>query len=126
MQLTDVSKLQQTLQEARTMVPGVMGIAVVSLEGLTIASALQPSLDEDRLVAITASMLDVGQRTSRELELGQLDQVYIRSATGYVVLIPAGIDAVLTAILEKDAKLGLVFLNLRRFAEQIERALAGV
>jgi len=126
MQLTDVGKLQQTLQEARTTIPGVEAAAVVSSEGLTIASALPPDFDEDRLVAVTAAMLDVGQRTRTELDMGQLEQVYVRSTNGYVVIIPAGNDAVLAVILGKDAKLGLVFLNLKRFADQIAHALEGV
>lgn len=126
MQLTDVGKLQQALQEARTTIPGVEGAAVVSAEGLTIASALPPQYDEERLVAVAAAMLDVGQRTRSELELGHLEQVYVRSAKGYVIVIPAGNDAVLSVILGKDAKLGLVFLNLRRFADQIAQALGSV
>jgi hypothetical protein len=126
MQLTDVGRLQQALQEARTTIPGVEAAAVVSAEGLTIASALPPQYDEERLVAVAAAMLDVGQRTRSELELGQLEQVYVRSANGYVVIIPAGNDAVLAVILGKDAKLGLVFLNLRRFADQVAQALGSV
>jgi hypothetical protein len=123
MQLTQVEKLQQTLQEVRSTLPGVEAVAIVSAEGLTIASALPPDWDEERLVAMTAAMLDVGQRTTAELTLGELEQVYVRSANGYVVLIPAGTEAVITVVLGKDAKLGLVFLNLRRFADQIASTL---
>ncbi len=126
MQLTDVGKLQQTLQDARATIPGVEAAAVVSTEGLTIASALPPQYEEDRIVAMTATMLDVGQRSSRELELGQLDQVYVRGENGYVVVVPAGNEAMLAAILSKDAKLGLVFLNLKRFADLVAQALNGM
>lgn len=126
MQLSHVEQLQQTLHEVKTTIPGVEAAAIVSAEGLTIASVLPPDFDEERLVAMTAALLDVGQRTAAELALGQLEQVYIRGANGYVVMIPAGMDAVITVVLGKDAKLGLVFLNLRRFADQIARALVGI
>ena len=125
MQLTDVGKLQQALQEARGTIPGVEAAAVVSHEGLTIASSLPPQYEEERIVAMVATMLDVGQRSSRELELGELDQVYVRASNGYVVVVPAGTEAMLAAILSKDAKLGLVFLNLKRFADQVASALGG-
>ncbi|RMG55329.1 MAG: hypothetical protein D6723_02925 [Acidobacteria bacterium] len=125
MQLTNVEQLEQTLQEAKAIVPGIQAAAVVSTDGLTIAGALPPDLDEERFVAMSAALLDVGQRTARELDMGSLEQMYMRSQNGYMIVIPAGPEAVLAAILEKEAKLGLVFLNLRRFAEQVAQALSG-
>lgn len=64
-------------------------------------------------------MLSLGERIAGELGRGLLDQVVVRGAEGYVILSAVGEDAVLTVLTRKDAKLGLVFPELRRAAEDL-------
>ena len=97
--------------------------AVVSVDGLIIASALAPDVEEDRVSAMSAAMLSLGERIAGELGRGLLDQVYIRGANGYVILSAVGEEAVLTVLARKDAKLGLVFLDMRRAAEDLGRLI---
>jgi hypothetical protein len=123
MQRTAAEQLEQILRDVKATIPGVEAVAVISTEGLTIASVLTPAYDEIRVVAVTAAMLSMGQTATRELGRTTLDEVYVRSPEGYVVLHPAGSQAAITVFLNKDAKLGLVFLNLRRAADQIGQIL---
>jgi uncharacterized protein len=95
--------------------------AVVSVDGLIMASALPASVEEDRVSAMSAAMLSLGERISGELGRGGLDQVYIRGGTGYVILMSVGADAVLTALVRENAKLGLIFLDMKRAATDLER-----
>ena len=97
--------------------------AVISMDGLTIASMLAANMDEDRVGAMAAAMLSLGDRTSAELSRGELEQVMIKGDNGYVLLIHAGRDAVLTVIARKEAKLGLVFLDAKRAASGIAEML---
>jgi hypothetical protein len=66
-------------------------------------------------------MLSLGERIAGELGRGSLDQVYIRGKSGYVILTSVGEEAVLTALAREGAKLGLVFLEMRRAAEDLRR-----
>ncbi|MBU7026921.1 MAG: roadblock/LC7 domain-containing protein [Theionarchaea archaeon] len=84
-----------------------------------IASALPKDIEEDRVAAMSAAMLSLGERTADELARGELSEVYVKGVDGYIVLMAAGEDAVLTAMARKDAKLGLVFLDMKRTAEAI-------
>jgi hypothetical protein len=84
-----------------------------------IASALPRDVEEDRVAAMSAAMLSLGERTASELARGGLSEVYVKGETGYVILMAAGESAVLTALARKDAKLGLVFLDMKRTAEEI-------
>ncbi|MEA3350476.1 MAG: roadblock/LC7 domain-containing protein [Chloroflexota bacterium] len=93
--------------------------AVVSVDGLTIASALPQSVEEDRVSAMSAAMLSLGERIASELGRGNLDQVYIKGEEGYVILMSIGVEAVLTALARKDAKLGLIFLDMRRATDDL-------
>ncbi|MHB8317192.1 MAG: roadblock/LC7 domain-containing protein, partial [Acidithiobacillus ferrivorans] len=97
--------------------------AVISTDGLTIASLLSSTMDEDRVGAMAAAMLSLGDRTAVELARGELEQVMIKGDNGYVLLIHAGPDAVLTVIARKEAKLGLVFLDAKRGALGIAELL---
>jgi hypothetical protein len=99
--------------------PDIEGSAVVSVDGLIIASALPSGSEEERVSAMSAAMLSLGERIANELGRGALDQVYIRGKNGFVILTSIGQEAVLTALAREDAKLGLVFLEMRRAAEDL-------
>jgi predicted regulator of Ras-like GTPase activity (Roadblock/LC7/MglB family) len=103
--------------------PGIEASAVVSVDGLIMASALPEVVEEDRVSAMSAAMLSLGERISGELGRGLLDQVYIRGDRGYVILTSIGEEAVLTALAREGAKLGLILLEMRRAAEDLERVV---
>jgi len=118
-QKSRTQRLAERLRLLRTSSLDIEASAVVSVDGLTIASDLPSNVEEDRVSAMSAAMLSLGERIASELSRGALDQVYIHGADGYVLLMAAGNEAVLTALARKEAKLGLVFLDLRRAASDI-------
>jgi predicted regulator of Ras-like GTPase activity (Roadblock/LC7/MglB family) len=70
---------------------------------------------------MSAAMLSLGERIASELGRGTLDQVYIRGEGGFVILMSVGEDAVLTVLARSQAKLGLLFLDMKRAAEELEK-----
>ena len=111
------------LKDLQISTPDIEASAVVSVDGLIIASALPRDVEEDRVSAMSAAMLSLGERIAGELGRGMLDQVYIRGVNGYVILTSVGEEAVLTVLAHKDAKLGLVFLDMRRAAGDLARLI---
>jgi hypothetical protein len=111
--------LVERLRDLQSKTPDVEASAVVSVDGLTIAAALPVNVEEDRVSAMSAAMLSLGERIAGELGRGELDEVYIHGDDGYVLLTAIGYDAVLTVLARQDAKLGLVFLEMRRAAEDL-------
>jgi hypothetical protein len=85
------------------------------------ASSLPAGVEEDRVSAMSAAMLSLGERISTELGRGLLDQVYVRGDSGFVILMSVGDEAVLTALVRESAKLGLVFLDMKRAASDLEK-----
>lgn len=75
--------------------------AIILTDGLDIAALLSASMDEDRVGAMAAAMLSLGERTATELARGNLEQVMIKGDNGYVLLIDAGPEAVLSTIIRK-------------------------
>ena len=109
------------LREMQAASPEIEASAVVSVDGLIMASALPADVEEDRVSAMSAAMLSLGERIASELGRGNLEQVYIRGKGGYVLLTAVGQEAVLTALAREGAKLGLIFLEMRRAAENLAR-----
>ncbi len=109
------------LRKMQAAAPDIEASAVVSFDGLTIASALPIEVEEDRVSAMSAAMLSLGERIASELGRGSLQQVYIRGDNGFVILSAIGVEAVLTALARQQAKLGLVFLEMRRAAQDLAR-----
>ena len=97
--------------------------AVISIDGLMIAAMLPQDMDEDRVGAMSAAMLSLGDRTAQELGRGELEQVLIKGDAGFVVMTHAGEDAVVTVLAKPKAKLGLIFLDVKRAAESISDIL---
>jgi uncharacterized protein len=102
------------LRDLQVSSPDIEASAIVSVDGLSMASALPQGIEEDRVSAMSAAMLSLGDRIASELKRGSLEQVYIKGENGYAILMAIGSEAVLTVLASLDAKLGLVFLDMHR------------
>ena len=111
------------LREMQTSTPDIEGSAIVSVDGLTIAANLPGESEEDRISAMSAAMLSLGERIAGELRRGRLDQVYINGDNGFVILRSVGDEAVLSVLCRPQARLGMVLLDVKRAAEDIEKLI---
>jgi hypothetical protein len=109
----------QRLRDLQANTPEVEASAVVSVDGLIMASSLPAGVEDDRVSAMSAAMLSLGERIAHELGRGMLEQVYVHGNSGYVLLLSVGNEAVLTVLAREQAKLGLVFLEARRAATDL-------
>lgn len=107
------------LRSMQAAAPDIEASAIVSVDGLIMASALPVEVEEDRVSAMSAAMLSLGERIAEELGRGGLNQVYIKGSNGFIVLTSVGSEAVLTALARQDGKLGIIFLEMRRAAEDL-------
>lgn len=117
-------KMQDILRGLRGASPDIIGAAVVSIDGFIVASVLPSEVDEELVSGMAAAMLGVGERISSELMASTMEQVYVRSEKGYVVLNAVGADSVLVVLTTKDAKLGLVFIEVKRRCAELSKAIA--
>ena len=115
--------LNARLRDLQASSGDVEAAAIVSVDGLSIASSLPAGYEEDRVSAMSAAMLSLGERIATELGRGGLQQVYVKGADGYVVLFAVGEEAVLTVLTRKDARLGLIFLAVARTVQDLAQLL---
>lgn len=117
------SQLDRVLSELVGQVPEIEAASVVSFDGLAMASALPPGMDEDRVAAMSAALLSLGERAAEGLGRGALSQVYVEGEEGTVFLISADDEAVLVAVAARGAKAGLMLFEVKRAAAAVAEAL---
>ena len=117
------SRLDRILNELVGQVPEIEAASVVSFDGLAMAAQLPAGMDEDRVAAMSAALLSLGERAAEGLGRGTLSQVYIEGENGTVFLISADDEAVLVAVAARRAKVGLILFEVRRAAAAVAEAL---
>jgi hypothetical protein len=121
---TRATEMVNRLRKLQSDAPDIIASALVTADGLSLASALPSDVGEERLAAMSAAMLSLGERIANELQRGSFEEVYIRGDQGLVLLTAVGRDAVLTALSRTESKLGIIFLEMRRAAADLEAYVA--
>jgi predicted regulator of Ras-like GTPase activity (Roadblock/LC7/MglB family) len=114
-------QIYEVLRELVSSSSDVEGAAMVTMDGLPLASVLPYGVDEDRVSAMAAAALSMGERTVAELQKGGLEQVYVKGAFGYVILMQAGPETVLETISSSMARLGLLLFEMKRAAAELAK-----
>jgi hypothetical protein len=125
-----VQVLEDILRRLHKSVDGLNGTVVVSIEGFVVASysgegrsrASNP-VDSPQIAAMAAAIIALGERVLGRLGRGEIDRILLDGTEGGIVVIPAGQEAALATMVNKDAKLGLVMHELRRSAHEVNKVL---
>ena len=117
------ARLDRALADLLSQAPELEAAAVVSYDGLAMASALPVGMDEDRVAAMSAALLSLGEKAAQGLGRGDLSQVYVEGETGTVFLVSCDDEAVLVAVAAAGAKAGLMLFEVRRASAAIAEVL---
>ena len=120
---TKAERLAAALSDFIRSSPDVQAAAVVSFDGLAMASALPPDMDEDRLGAMSAALLSLGEQAAAGLGRGDMRQLFVEGEHGFVFLMSARDQAVLAAVTNHSAKIGLMLFEMRRTADAVGELL---
>ena len=99
------------------------GAVLTTADGLPVEAVLPAGMSEERLAAMSAAILSLGERAAFELEKGNLEQITVKAEKGFVIVTGIGQEAVLTVMAPQDAKLGLLYLEIRKAAEELAKLL---
>ncbi|MFN3678787.1 roadblock/LC7 domain-containing protein [Thermosynechococcus sp.] len=122
----DVSKLEASLQSFVANASNVQGAALVSPDGLTLAAVLPGAMDEERVAAMSAAMLSLGERIGRELSRGQIERILVEGGSGYGILTSCTEDAVLLVLADASAKLGILNLEIKNVLAELQPQLSSL
>jgi len=118
-------QIADKLRALEARMPEVEAGLVATPDGLTIASALSPDADEERIAAMCAAAFSTAERICNELNKGPVQMSFVKGDGGYVLITSSGPNAILMVMAAPKAKLGLLFLEMRRLAKEIEELVKG-
>jgi len=116
-------KLRPILMQLNSTSGHIEASAVMSRDGLSVASVLGKGVDPDRLGAMCAALLGLAETTAKELNRGDLRQVLIHGSTGYMLVTQVGEEAVLAVASRPGTNLGMVFVEAKKTASKIADVL---
>lgn len=119
----NIEKLNSLLQNFVSSTSDVQGAAVVTPDGLPLATSLPSSIDEERTAAMSAAMLSLGERISTEFARGDVDRIFVEGNKGYGILTSCGEDAVFLVLASQVAKQGLLMLEIKRTLGELKLLL---
>ncbi|CAN5398265.1 hypothetical protein BH10PSE16_BH10PSE16_42460 [soil metagenome] len=113
------SKTRALLRSLCASVETVEATALVSHDGLIIASVMSKEVDVDRFGAMCASLLALANRAAKEVHRGDLRQIILDGSLGPMLLTRAGEAGVLAVAATPAAKLGQLILETRTTARAV-------
>jgi hypothetical protein len=119
----NTQKLGHILQNFVSTTTDVQGAAMVTPDGLPLAASLPGGMDDERVSAMSAAMLSLGERIGHELGRGDIDRIYVEGDEGLSILTSCGEDAVFLVLAGKTAKQGVLMLEIKRTLAELKPAL---
>ena len=119
----DSEALTHLIIQFVTDTPHVQGAALVTVDGLPIASHLPEPLTEPRVAAMTAAVLSVGDRIGQELYRGALQHLWIEGEQGYSLITLCAQKTLLLVLASADVKQGVLRLELDSLTQAITHQL---
>lgn len=119
----NIEKLSHILQNFVSSTSDVQGAALVTPDGLPLATTLPAAMDEERVSAMSAAMLSLGERIGKELSRGAIDRIFVEGENGYGILTSCNEDAVFLVLANKAAKQGVLMLEIKRALGELKATL---
>lgn len=116
-------KIGYVLQSFVTTTADVQGSALVTPDGLPLASSLPSGMDDERVSAMSAAMLSLGERIGKELARGDIDRIYVEGSEGFSILTKCDEEAVFIVLASKAAKQGVLMLEIKRTVAELKLLL---
>ena len=120
---TRVERMQDVLRSIRAASADIVGSAILTSDGFVVASMLPSEVDEELISGMAATLLGVGERISAEMMGSDLEQTYVRAKAGYVIVNQITADEVLIILTTRQAKLGLVFMEVRKRVAELAKLM---
>lgn len=114
-----MNKIQDVLNDLKSLL-GVKGSALVTPDGMMVASALGPTLDNDVVAGLASFLISTIRRSLNEGQIGSFRRCILNSTHGKVVLIDLG-DSFLFVATDQFANLEALLQEAQDASRKIKR-----
>jgi predicted regulator of Ras-like GTPase activity (Roadblock/LC7/MglB family) len=123
--MSTLENLDSILQNLESSLSGqVEGTVIASGDGFVITDTLAGEGDGEELAAMVATTMGVSKRMSDTLDAGEVEETTISGEDRSMFLYKAGSEGVLGVIGVADANVGMIHLQAREAAQEIESLLS--
>jgi uncharacterized protein len=102
----------------------IKACGIVSKEGLLINSRTPPDVDARIFGALCSTVMGAAEAASGQMATGTVSQISVKTEKGTIVLLPAGLKAILTVLTDPEAQLGLILFEMETHADQVDEILS--
>lgn len=118
--MVDPAEATPLLQTFVSEMPEVQGAILLTPDGLPLTTALPEGMDSERVAAMAAAILSLGQRIGRDLSVGGIDRILVQGDQGIGVLTSCTKDTLVLTLANTEAKQGLLFVEIGRLIRTIQ------
>jgi predicted regulator of Ras-like GTPase activity (Roadblock/LC7/MglB family) len=100
----------------------VQGSLLVGKDGILIASDLKVEVNDEAIGAVASNVLAALRRALDRMQLGKFKRYVVSGKAARIAMYQVG-PAILMLLLERDANLGLITIELREAIQRIEKEM---
>jgi len=104
----------------------IKAAGIVSKEGLLITALMPPEMNERIVAALCSTIMASAETASTQMGTGEVSDIHVKTEQGTILLQPAGEKAILIALADSGAQLGLIMMEIEVRAKQVQEILEEV
>ncbi len=104
----------------------IKAAGIVSKEGLLITALMPPEMNERIVAALCSTIMASAETASTQMGTGEVSDIHVKTDQGTILLQPAGEKAILIALADSGAQLGLIMMEIEARAKQVQEILEEV
>ncbi len=104
----------------------IKAVGIVSKEGLLITALMPPEMNERIVAALCSTIMASAETASTQMGTGEVSDIHVKTEQGTILLQPAGEKAILIALADSGAQLGLIMMEIETRAKQVQEILEEV
>ena len=116
-------RLGSILTNLRSSMPELRGALIATADGLPIAQSFSDNTDANRVAAMAATALGLGQRINDTLGAGNLSEMSVSGLNGQVFIYSVGAKGALAVVTPAGVNLGLLHMEARDAAQAVANVL---
>ena len=115
----DLQDLMRRIEQST----GLEALAVVTREGIRLACAVSGDVDSDIFSAATATLVNVGEETLRQLSQGTLSEVILRGNKGFTIIMRGTPETLLVGASRDQIRLGYYIGLMKIYVTKVTKIM---
>ena len=118
--MNEISELQGLLSDFLNKTSQLLGVMLISSEGLSLMAAFSSNLNEEGTAAISSKMLFWGEKLIEEVNQGEINRIILEGSEGYCLLVNCQNEIFLLVLASKKILKRWLVLEINCLVKKIQ------